>query len=779
MSPQVHVLIVDDEGLIRLNLRALLEDLGFLVSEAAHGREALDLFERELPDLVLTDLRMPEMDGLELIEKLTKQHPETPVIVVSGTGSIRDAMEAVRRGAWDYITKPVSVQDTVEIVINRTLERSRLMRENRRYHEHLEELVCERTRELHDSENRYRRLLESVTSYVFTTTFSGGKPVRTVHHHGCEALTGFAPEEYDVDPDLWLRMVYEEDRPLVLDMAQRIPDAIDPIRFDHRLVTKNGSVRWVQNTLVPHRDTQGRLLAYDGIIADITERRQAEDSLRKLSRAVEQSPVSIVITDTRGTIEFVNPKFTQITGYEREEALGENPRILKTGHTSPEEYQRLWTTISTGKVWEGEFQNRKKNGDCFWEHATISPLRNREGGITNYLAIKEDITEKKRLEEQLRHSQKMEAIGLLAGGVAHDFNNILTVIMGYGNMLLMNMKPDNPMAEMIDQILRSAERAAHLTSSLLAFGHKQAMNPQICDLNDIVTKIQKFLVRVIGEDIQLKINLGDDHLTIFADSGQIEQILINLATNARDAIPKGGLLSIETSLQEVDESFVQAHGHGEPGRYALVAVSDTGCGMDEATRNRVFEPFFTTKGMGKGTGLGMAIVYGIVKQHNGYIHVYSEPGKGSTFKVFIPLVEPGHMAHDKVVDAEPPKMGTETILVVEDEPEVRQLIKQILNRFGYGVILAENGQEAVEKYRMYREEIKLVLMDVIMPVMNGREASEQIKKIQPDVKLLFTSGYTADIVQSRGEFKAGVELIMKPIQPVELVGKIREILDRQ
>lgn len=279
MADPIRVLIVDDEDMIRLNLRALMEDLGYSVNEAANGREALALFEQETPDLVLTDLRMPEMDGLALIAALRENSPETPLVVISGTGSMRDAIEALRQGAWDYVTKPVEDQDEFEIIIKRALEQARLTRENRHYGEHLEELVRERTKDLLDSETRYRRLLESVSSYVYTTTLREGKPVQTLHHQGCEALTGFAPEEYAVDQDLWLRMVYEEDRPLVLDMTQRVLDATSPIKFDHRIITKNGSLRWIQSTLVPHRDTHGRLLTYDGIITDISERKQIKETL--------------------------------------------------------------------------------------------------------------------------------------------------------------------------------------------------------------------------------------------------------------------------------------------------------------------------------------------------------------------------------------------------------------------------------------------------------------------------------------------------------------------
>lgn len=925
--PANMVLIVDDENMIRRNLRALLEDLGYSVSEAANGREGLDVFDRERPDLVLTDLRMPVMDGLALIEVLREKSPETPIVVVSGTGTLREAVDAVRLGAWDYLIKPVEDANAFEIVIRRALERARLILENRRYQSGLEKLVQERTRELGDSETRFRRLIESVTSYIYTVTFADGSRRETVHGPGCLAVTGFASGEYAADADLWYRVAHEEDRPLVLDMSQRLLTMTAPLSFEHRIVNKDGSLRWVQSTLVPHRDAEGRLLSYDGIIADITERkrieevqlfllqcgcsaqgedffmslarylaenlamdyvridilegeglsartlavyndgefeenmsyalkgtpcgevvgkticcfpegvrhqflqdrmlqempaesyvgttlwdcqgkpigliavigrqplanpqlvssvlllvavraagelerRQAEESLHKLSRAVEQSPVSIVITDTLGAIEFANPKFT------REEALGQNPLIQKFGHISLEDYQKLWTTISTGKMWEGEFCNIKKTGDTLWEHTTISPIRNKEGAISNYLLIKEDITERKQLEEQLKQAQKMEAIGQLAGGLAHDFNNILTVILGYGNILIMENKLEERQREKVEQILAASVKAARLTRDLLTFSRKQIMHQKSVNLNEIVRHVEQFLVRTIGEDIQFKSALHEVNLPVKVDRVQIEQVLVNLATNARDAMPSGGGLVIETGVQVIDDQFIRAHGFGTSGHYACISVSDSGCGMDEETQKRIFEPFFTTKEVGKGTGLGMAIVFGIVKQHNGFINVYSEPGEGTTFRVYIPLMEEEQAAFEGIVAQVPPKGGNETILVAEDEAGVRKLMETILTNFGYEVILAEDGQECVDKFSANRDRVSLVLMDMIMPRKNGKEAYEEIRRLGSDVSVLYSTGYAPDFIQSRGVIEEGVELISKPVQPLELLRKVREILDK-
>jgi two-component system NtrC family sensor kinase len=508
------------------------------------------------------------------------------------------------------------------------------------------------------------------------------------------------------------------------------------------------------------------------------ERMQGESTLRKLTSAVAQSPVSILICDTSGCIEFVNPKFTQVTGYEKNEVLGLNPRFLKTGHTPPEEYRRLWSTISGGNVWEGEFQNRKKSGELFWEHATISPIRNSEGVITNYLAIKEDITGTKKLEEQLRQAQKMEAIGQLAGGVAHDFNNILQVIMTFATLMKMDNHLQAQDKDHVEQILASAHRAAHLTSDLLTFSRKKAMQPKPCDLNDIVLNFRKFLTRIIGEDITLKTTCWEAPLDVCADSGQLEQILINLATNARDAMPLGGEFTVTTEPAELDTAFVQEHGFGKPGRYAIMTVSDSGSGMDKEMLEKIFEPFFTTKGVGKGTGLGLAIVYGIVKQHGGHIAVSSEPGRGTTFRIYLPAIDSTEKALDELSPVGDEFTGSETILVVEDEEAVRQVASSVLQRFGYHVLTACDGKEGVEQFTAHRDEIKLVLMDVIMPTMNGREAVDRIREIRPDCRVLYTSGYTADIIQERSKLGSGEEIVQKPVPPLELLRKVRTMLDK-
>jgi signal transduction histidine kinase len=384
---------------------------------------------------------------------------------------------------------------------------------------------------------------------------------------------------------------------------------------------------------------------------------------------------------------------------------------------------------------------------------------------------------KKELEDQLLHSQKLEAVGQLAGGVAHDFNNILTAIMGYGDLIQLEMKEDDPLKIDIAHILTSAERAAHLIQSLLAFSRKQIINTQPVNLNEIVSGVGKLLLRVIGEDIKLKTVLAGVDITVMADPGQIEQVLMNLATNARDSMPEGGTLSIEIGHIEIDEEFTKAHGYGKPGKYALISVTDTGEGMDKETRQRIFEPFFTTKEVGKGTGLGLSTVYGIIKQHDGFIDVYSEPGKGTKFMIYLPEIK-AEVKEAEITEPSSIQGGTETVLVAEDDESVRGLITDILQRYGYRVIEARDGEEAIKKYMEKEEDIDLLLLDVIMPKRKGKEVYNEIRKIKPDVKALFLSGYSEGFLQKEGVLEKGLNLIYKPVSVNSLLENVRNVLDK-
>jgi PAS domain S-box-containing protein len=516
------------------------------------------------------------------------------------------------------------------------------------------------------------------------------------------------------------------------------------------------------------------------VLDDRETARRSDRELRRLTRAVEQTPATIVITDLEGRIEYVNPHFTEVTGYTADEVRGLNPRILKSDRTSPETIRRLWDIVTAGRVWFGELYNRRKDGTHYWEQASISPVRDEKGAITHYVSVGEDITARKsaeaelaRTQQQLLQAQKMEAVGRLAGGVAHDFNNLLTVIQGYGEIVRDSLAGD-ARKESMEELLKAAGRAASLTRQLLAFSRKQVLEPRIVRLDTIVKETGRMLERLIGEDVALSLVLPGELATVKADPGQIEQVVLNLAVNARDAMPGGGRLTI--SVDSVDVA-VPVEGFPETlpaGRWVRLTVEDTGTGMDAETLEQAFEPFFTTKERGKGTGLGLSTVYGIVRQSDGHVQVTSAPGRGTTFRVYLPRSE-----DERISGIRPSvgsRRGTETVLVVEDEPAVRSLVQAVLQRKGYTVLVARDGAGALAVLDGHPEAIHALLTDVVMPGMNGHELAALVRSRRPSIRVILMSGYTADVPTELGT-EGGPVFLPKPFTEQSLTAKLREALD--
>ena len=403
-------------------------------------------------------------------------------------------------------------------------------------------------------------------------------------------------------------------------------------------------------------------------------------------------------------------------------------------------------------------------------------FRDSAGAITHFIAVKEDITEQKKLENQLRHSQKMDAVGKLAGGIAHDFNNIMTAIIGYATILDVRLDADGPHSNSVKQILFSAKRATNLTEGLLAFSRKQVSHPRPTRLNDVVRRVEKILERLIGEDIELTSALTESTPIVMVDPFQMEQVLINLSTNARDAMPSGGKLHIATDVAFLDDRFIKSHGLSTRGLHAKLTVSDTGAGMDQSVVKRIFEPFFTTKELGKGTGLGLSIVYGIVEKHSGSISCYSEPGLGTNFTIYFPAIEAA--IEENKPEAETRMTGgSETILLAEDDGVVREFTRELLAEYGYKVITAVDGEDAVARFSQNPEAIDLLILDLVMPRKNGREAYENIDSLKPGVKVIFSSGYEAETIQKRGTLPEDFHYLAKPVTPALLLAKVREVLD--
>ncbi len=949
------ILVIDDEEALRESMSDYLEDRGFRVLTAENGCVGLEVFERERPDLVLTDLRMPEVDGLEVLRLAGEISPETPLIVVSGTGHISDSVRALRLGAWDYILKPIEDMSIIAHCLEKAFERARLRRENRAYQEDLEHKVAKRTEELEQVNahltainTRLRKvvettrtlavcseidgfaatLLDEFAKHMFATGgslyFVGNDGLRRVHalesahtpefipfplaegsvlrraiemkepllipdiareesirpsgwegyrdgsllafplpneegdvvvvltvhnktappfleqdrevgailaSYGCESLRAIRAMEslresvqkherlvnnlvgtflyrHDaaglfeyVSPSVTQVLGYTRaeflkhfseymtDHPKNREVLERTALGMRGLQqrpYEVELFSKDGGLHWIEVSEAPVRDANGQVVAVEGVAHDITERKRAEEALNKnerlLTRVLESMTQGILVLDTEYKCTYWNATLEEITKLPRDEVLGcvpwmKLPSMEGTIQTAIQE------AMGGAHVLDRESGYTVEDGTTLHTLESCVPLADTDGAVTGVLCMISDITEQKsaaeereELEAQLRQSQKMEAVGQLAGGVAHDFNNLLQVILGYGDIALDGVGPDSPLHSTVGQMLEAGHRAKTLVSQLLAFSRRQVLAMEDVNLNDVIADLMKMIRRVIGEHITLDI-LSDHGLgTVRADRGQIEQILMNLCVNARDAMPDGGTITIKTENAHLNQAYCENHSWAEPGLFTLLSVTDTGCGMDEATVQQVFDPFFTTKELGQGTGLGLATVYGLAQQHQGMVHVQSEVAKGTTFKVYLPLVEGPAAAVVHRIEGPVPR-GTETILLAEDDEMVRELTEVFLERAGYTVLTAADGEEAWHLFEEHASEIDLALLDVMMPKLGGGAVFERIRAARPDVRVLFASGYSMDAIHTNFVLDKGFALIQKPCQRDDLLRKVRETLD--
>ncbi|MBU4316651.1 MAG: PAS domain S-box protein [Proteobacteria bacterium] len=623
---------------------------------------------------------------------------------------------------------------------------------------------------LRESEEKYRTLVESLPQEVFA------KDRQSVYLSCNENFARdleIRPEEivgktdYDFFPEELAEKYRADDFRI---MASGRTES-----FEDQYV-KNGRNAWAYTIKTPIRDKDGNTVGVLGVFSDITEQKQASMERERMMAAIEQVGDIIFTTDGSGAIQYVNPAFERVTGYVEEEVLGKNPRFLKSGKQDRAFYEDLWTTISSGETWQGRMLNKRKNGTLYTDETTISPVRDSGGKIISFVAVKRDITEQLRLEAQFQQAQKMESVGRLAGGVAHDFNNMLSVINGYAELAMDRVPPDDPVHDALEEILNAARRSTEVVRQLLAFARKQTIAPRVLDLNETVEGMLRMLRRLIGEDIDLVWLSGAKVWPVRMDPSQIDQILANLCINARDAITGVGNITIETGQVSLDEEYCSEHSGASPGDYVVLTVRDNGHGMEKEILDNLFEPFFTTKEVGEGTGLGLATVYGIVKQNHGFIHVSSEPGKGTLVKIHLPCYqgETG-MIPAKIPSAIRQGKG-ETVLVVEDEAAILKMTAIMLEKLGYTVMTANAPGEALILAEAFSGAIDLLITDVIMPDMNGPDLAGQLTALFPKIKVLFISGYTADAIAHHGVMDPGVHLIQKPFSTQELAAKIQEVI---
>ena len=641
----------------------------------------------------------------------------------------------------------------------------------------------EAEKELKDSEARYRSLVDNMPDglYLLGRDF---KPL--FYNTAMERIFGY-PKEYFLEESsqAFPSCVHPDDRPVVLGALSEMMDGRDCVNLRYRIVRPDGEVRHLRDVMRIVQAPNGEVSAYQGIISDLTEMMRAEEALRESEtryRELVQNANSIILRlDTEGNITFFNEYAQVFFGYAEEEVIGRSivGAIAPATETAARDYEAMLRDIveHPDRYLSYESRNLRRNDEQVWIVWTSKATVDTEGRLTGILCIGNDITRSKQLETQYRMVQRLESVGRLAGGVAHDFNNLLTIILGYTEHLIGQLGHYPSLGESLEEIKSAGERGASLVRQLLAFSRKQLLQPRVIDLNAVISETEKMLGRLIGEDIEL-VTVFDPTLgAVRADPAQIEQIVLNLAVNARDAMPEGGRLTIETANVELDEAYATRHSVVTPGPYVMFAMSDTGTGMDEGTLSRIFEPFFTTKEEGKGTGLGLAGVYGTVKQSNGCIWVYSEPGQGTTFKIYLPRCENSLETENEVPTLMESLECSETILFVEDEEKLRAISCKSLVESGYTVLEASCGQDALRLHERHEGRIHLLVTDVVMPGMSGRELAERLVQLRPEMKVLYISGYTENAIVHHGVLDTGVEFLQKPFTPTTLLVKIRGVLE--
>jgi len=766
MPDLVRVLMVedvaDDAALVERELRraGITGATRRVDSEGAY-REALRSF---APDIILTDHSLPTFGAADALRIAMLEAPDTPVIVVTGSLDEETAAEYIKAGAADYVVKHHLERVGPAVVRALDLRRARA-----------EQARAEEARR--QGEERFRALIEHGADAVALVAPDG---TLLFASHSIERLLGFTPAELVGHPGF--ERVHPDDLPRVhAALRNIIANPGTPAGLELRWRHKDGSWRYIDGVAVD-RLAEPAVGAIVVNFRDVSERRTAEAALRdseeRYRTLVEGVRDIIFALSPEGTISSLNPAFETITGWRREAWVGQPFERLVHPEDLPLALELLGRVVRGELRPASQFRVRTAKSDYRVGEFSATPQLH-EGRLVGILGIGRDVTERVQLEQQLRQAQKMEAVGRLAGGIAHDFNNILTAITGYADLLLEDLGATDPRRQDADEIHKAADRAAGLTRQLLAFSRQQVLQPTVLEVNKLVSDLEKMLRRLLGEDVALTTQLAPTTGRVKADPGQLEQVIMNLAVNARDAMPNGGKLTLETGNVDLDESYATDHYPARAGPFVMLAVSDTGTGMSEATQAHMFEPFFTTKEKGKGTGLGLATVYGIVKQSGGFIWVYSEVGHGTTFKLYLPRVQ--ELAERASQPAQPPARaarGTETVLVVEDEAPVRSVARQVLERHGYTVLEAPSAEAALDIATRYSGAIHLLLTDVVMPGLNGRQLATRLADLRPDARVIFMSGYTDDAVTRHGVLEPGSAYVQKPFTPDAIARKVREVLDR-
>jgi two-component system, cell cycle sensor histidine kinase and response regulator CckA len=756
------LLLVEDDPSTARVLREMFNEPGAHNPEVTHVgcmNEAEKHLAEHAVDIVLLDLGLPDAQGLEAVRRTHTAAPHVPLVVLTASDDESLAVQALQEGAQDYLIKGQVVPRGLLRALRYAVERKRT------------------ERALAAATNRLHHLVSENPAVIYAARLDG-EPALAWISENVERLLGFTVEEA-LSPQWWSERLHPDERAKVLaDLAAGIVDGrlIQEYRFRHR----DGTYLWLRDERRVLRDVAGQPTEVVGSLSDVSVRKRAErrllESEEEYRLLFDSNPHPMWVFDVE-TLAFlaVNDAAVRLYGFSRDEFLGMTIKEIRPLEEVPALLEYLPTIPDSPSVPATQIKHRKKDGSLLEVAGVSNPIEFH--GKRARLVMANDITEKKGLEAQLLQAQKMEAVGRLAGGVAHDFNNLLGVITGYSELLLKDLGPEHPGSKRVEQIQKAAERATGLTRQLLAFSRKQVLQPRVLDLNAVVAEVEKILRRVIREDIQLVTKPGAGLGRIRADPGQIEQVLMNLVVNARDAMPRGGGLILETANVALDDTYVRAHPEVQPGPFVMLSVSDTGEGMDAETQAHIFEPFFTTKEAGKGTGLGLATVFGIVQQSSGSVSVDSRPGTGSTFKIYFPRVEDDLSRPSPDPPGAPPPGGSETVLLVEDADPLRVMIREMLESAGFTVVECSDPEEALLRVRSLDAPVRLMLTDVVMPGMSGPDLAKSVRIARPEIKVLFMSGYTAEAMGVHGVLDAGTRFIQKPFTADALLRKVREALD--
>jgi two-component system, cell cycle sensor histidine kinase and response regulator CckA len=766
----LRLLIIEDSEMDAELMVLELKRSGYTVTwQYVDNAEALQgALKEQQWDIIISDYALPQFNGLEALEIVKSHNSYLPFILVSGTIGEEFAVEAMRAGADDYLLKDrlARLGLAVERELQEAKERIKLIQ--------IEE-------ELKKSDAYYRSIFNNSLHGIAITGID--LKFLKVNSAFCRLLEyseeeligklGVAdithPEDIDRSKELIIQLLRREIAYFVL---------------EKRYITKSGRTIVAISFVNTIYDEAGHYMATVVSIMDITENKRAEEQLRLAEFSIEHSGLSTIWFDRNSRVVRVNEAACQSLGYDRQELMQMTVRDFDPDFQSVEKWNEVWEIIRSKPDYSvTETHHRRKDGTIF-PVEVLSSFCKYVGQeyifsfIRNTTELKQAEEEKERLQAQFLHSQKMEAVGRLAGGVAHDFNNMLSVIIGYSELAKNELSPNDPLYLKVEQILKAANKSADLTRQLLAFSRQQIVELKILDLNKIIADSENMLRRLIGEDIDLKFIPQFDLWPVRMDRSQIDQILVNLAVNARDAIADTGKLIIETGNVGLDEAYCARRIGVLPGNYIVLTISDNGSGMDKKTLDRLFEPFFTTKGEGKGTGLGLSTIFGIVKQNNGFIDVFSELGIGTTFKIYFPRYQ-GQDVQEEEREAPLVLRGSETVLVVEDEEQILAICRDLLDKYGYRVLTARQAGEAIILCEKYHGNIHLLITDVVMPIMNGKELKERVEQMKPDIQVLYMSGYTTDIMAHRGILADGVNFIQKPFTVNDFLRKVRETLERK